>query len=134
MTEIEPINDAYFDRHGAIDAHGNDVLTRREYQGMRATLRRLEAQLAALQARAIPEPRRIETIEEINDLPDGAYWVALDRMRDTSLPWCLLLRIYGAWVWHGDDIHEADSDLIGAWIVGPLPLPATPIGETDNVG
>lgn len=104
----------------------------RPYRGMIARIRHLEAQLAALQARALPEPRRVETIEEIDDLPDGAYWVALDRMRDTSLPWCLLLRIYGAWVWHGDDIHEADSDLIGAWIVGPLPLPTTPIGETDN--
>lgn len=98
--------------------------------GMIARIRHLEAQLAALQARALPEPRRIETIEEIDDLPDGAYWVALDRMRDTDYPWSMFLRCGGSWIWHGDEIHEEDSYLAGAWIVGPLPLPTTPIEET----
>jgi hypothetical protein len=88
-----------------------------------------EAEIAALKARVMPEARRYATVEEIEALPDGTYWVALDRMRDTILPWNLFLRIGGDWVWHGDEVIEADADMIGAWIVGPLPLPGLPTEE-----
>ena len=99
-----------------------------------ARLRRAEAEIADLKARVMPAPRRYETVTEIEALQDGAYWVALDRMRDTILPWNLFLRIGGDWVWHGDEVIEADADMIGAWIVGPLPLPALPTEETDPNG
>ena len=85
-------------------------------------------------ARVMPAPRRYETVTEIEALQDGAYWVALDRMRDTILPWNLFLRIGGDWVWHGDEVIEADADMIGAWIVGPLPRPDSPTEETDPNG
>lgn len=103
-------------------------------QSLIARIRRAEAEIAALKARVMPEPRRYETVTEIEALQDGTYWVALDRMRDTILPWNLFLRIGGDWVWHGDDINEGNADMIGAWIVGPLPLPTLPTEETDPNG
>lgn len=113
---------------------GDFGVSRQSVRGLIARIRRAEAEIADLKARVMPEPRRYETVTEIEALPDGTYWVALDRMRDTILPWNLFLRIGGDWVWHGDEVIEADADMIGAWIVGPLPLPALPTEETDPNG
>lgn len=98
---------------------------------LRAMVLRLEAERDAAVARAMPEPRLMRTVEEVEALPAGDYLICsrLNRTRFfcTALAPCDERWEVGARFW-------PDRTMVGCILSGPLPdLPTPTAGETRHV-
>lgn len=102
-----------------------------------------EAERDAALARAMPEPRFMATVEEVEALPAGDYRVVFAAMPGTNHvverdPWERDDRTL-LWMVAGDPAPWPDAAFVGAWISGPLPdLPIPPATtaaqETPDAG
>lgn len=83
----------------------------------------LTAALAAAEARAMPTPRRHETVEEIEALPTGNYIVQFtmfDHLPDVTR---VFVKSDGLW-WEAASSSEIENEaMVGDLICGPLHLP-----------
>lgn len=100
-----------------------------------ATISTLTAERDAAVARAMPEPRLMRTVEEVEALPNGWYRAFFP----IDTPWAKWTTIeavrpkpdYLSRLWLCRSHRRTNADLVGAWISGPLPdLPTPTAGET----
>lgn len=94
-----------------------------------ATISTLTAERDAAVARAMPEPRLMRTVEEVEALPSGDYLIRRhDEM--AAAPWRCTRNAPTPWRTVGTGHGNGDLYFIGAWISGPLPdLPTPTAGE-----
>lgn len=116
------------DRHANayVELHGQHVTRMLELADARSALKRAEAARDAALARAMPEPRLMRTVEDVEALPNGFYWV---RPSDPLGVSQAHVRIRRRWV----NPRRADRSFVGWWISGPLPsLPIPPTEDSTH--
>ena len=96
----------------------------------------LTAERDAAVARAMPEPRFMATVEEVEALPNGWYraffpedapwakWVSIEAVRPKP--------DYLSRLWLCRSHRRTNADLVGAWIAGPLPDRPTPTAAQEG--
>lgn len=83
---------------------------------------RLLARLDATEARALPDPVRMETVEQVEALPKGEY-------RVWAAPWITYGKgSDGNWYYGAQRQKGLANRLVGAWII-PLPTLTIPTEE-----
>jgi len=136
MTDAEldpPMTDGELDaieRHMTRMAGAGHVamITAGDLDRIRVRIRAAEAERDAALARAMPEPRLLRTVEEVEALPAGAYLICsrLNRTRAfcAALAPCAERWEVGGRLW-------PDRTMVGCILSGPLPdLPTPTAGET----
>ena len=90
-----------------------------------------EAERDAAVARAMPEPRLLRTVEEVEALPSGDYLIRRhDEM--AAAPWRCTRNAPTPWRTVGTGHGNGDLYFIGAWISGPLPDLPTPTAAQEG--
>lgn len=122
------------DQHATayIDLHGQHVAKMIELADARSALKRAEAERDAAVARAMPEPRLMRTVEEVEALPEGHYffnipdrtfWTAVEKYCDDT--WWML----------GNECRVKPANLADSfYCIGPLLLPDLPTPTATQEG
>ena len=104
-----------------------EPMTDAELAEVRERLDAAEAARDAALARAMPEPVLMETVEQVEALPEGHYaihypgyltWWAFEKDEDGE---------DGEWWQRGCECPWPPGDLVGCRCIGPFPLPDIPI-------
>ncbi|MBK8246243.1 MAG: hypothetical protein IPK85_02370 [Gemmatimonadetes bacterium] len=122
------------DQHATayIELHGQHVAKMIELADARSALKRAEAERDAAVARAMPEPRLMRTVEEVEALPEGSYLIRLPSSIRAMLWVKLSPRIFGqgAWMAHSRALC-GNAALVEAVVAGPLPDLPTPTAAQE---
>lgn len=122
------------DQHATayIELHGQHVAKMIELADARSALKRAEAERDAAVARAMPEPRLMRTVEEVEALPEGHYffnipdrtfWTAVEKYCDDT--WWML----------GNECRVKPANLADSfYCIGPLLLPDLPTPTATQEG
>ena len=134
---VEPMTDAelemvekLFDPAGP---HMWSGLKTRSALGIIARLRAAEAERDAAVARAMPEPVLVRTVEEVEALPGGHFYLVRRPWDARAMPWaCLAVGSHKRlWRMLGSTVRSGCGALVGALISGPLPDLPTPTAAQE---
>lgn len=126
------------DQHATayIELHGQHVAKMIELADARSALKRAEAERDAAVARVMPEPRLLRTVEEVEALPGGHFYLVRRPWDARAMPWaCLAVGSHKRlWRMLGSTVRSGCGALVGALISGPLPDLPTPTAAQEGQG
>lgn len=140
---VEPMTDADLDaigkrRHYTAGLGVGVIVSADDWTAIRARIAAertradaAEAERDAALARAMPEPRFMATVEEVEALPDGNYAYCFaqgKRLRG------LATKRNRVWTFIGtdDECEPNSAEMIATWISGPLPDLPTPTAAQEG--
>ena len=112
-------------------AEGAALIARLDAERARADA--AEAERDAALARAVPEPVLVRTVEEVEALPGGHFYLVRRPWDARAMPWaCLAVGSHKRlWRMLGSTVRSGCGALVGALISGPLPDLPTPTAADE---